>query len=320
MDIIQKLGPLAFASRLKRISERLMRDVSKIYDELEVEFQARWFPVIYLLGQKSPMSVTEIARELGMTHPAINQISNGMTRAGLLKSSKGIGDERKRMLSISAAGGRVLTALVPVWKDIEAATQELLDETGCNLLTILDSVECALDERDMYQRVRVRIKERQYNAVEIIDYVPQYKSCFKSLNLEWLEKYFSIEDRDRQILDNPNREILRKGGFIIFARLEGKIVGTAALIRHEEGLSELAKMAVTASDRGKQVGRKLAHAIIDRARKEGAAEIFLHTSRILTEANSLYRSLGFEEIADAPRLPGYRRPTITMTLKLRQRD
>lgn len=317
MDIIQKLGPLAFASRLKRISERLMKDVSRIYDELDVEFQARWFPVMYLLAQKSPMSVTEIARELGMTHPAINQISKGMAKAGLLKSTKGEQDERKRMLSVSAEGGNVLAALVPVWKDIEAATQELLDKTGSDLLTILDNIERALDERDMYQRVGTRLRERKYRAIEIIDYAPQYKSNFKALNLEWLEKYFSVEEPDRKILDDPNREILKKGGFIFFARLKDKIVGTVALIRHDKRAFQLAKLAVAENARGRQVGRKLVQTVIERARQEKATSLFLHTSRILTGANRLYRSLGFTEVAGAPPPPGYRRPTITMILKIK---
>jgi len=320
MDIIQRLGPLAFASRLKRISERLMRDVSKIYDELEVEFQARWFPVMYLLGQKSPMSVTEIARELGLTHPAINQISNGMARAGLIKSAKASGDERKRMLSISAEGGKVLKALVPVWKDIEATTQDLIDESSSNLLSTLDAIEQALNERDMYQRVTARIKERQYNAVEIIDYAPQYKSYFESLNREWLEKYFTVEDRDRKLLTNPQREIIKKGGFIFFARVNKQIIGTAALLRLDSRYFELAKMAVTESAQGKQVGKKLVHTIIDRAKKEKAAALYLHTSRVLTEANRLYQSVGFIEIPDAPQPAGYRRPTITMQLKMGRKN
>ena len=44
-DIIAELGELAFASRLKRLSDRLMRDVSRIYQQMDVDFEARWFSV-----------------------------------------------------------------------------------------------------------------------------------------------------------------------------------------------------------------------------------------------------------------------------------
>jgi DNA-binding MarR family transcriptional regulator/N-acetylglutamate synthase-like GNAT family acetyltransferase len=318
MDMIQKLGPLAFASRLKRISERLMRDVSHIYRELDVEFQARWFPVMYLLGQKSPLAVTEVARELGMSHPAINQIAAGMSKAGLLVSTRDSHDDRKRMLSISAAGGRVMTSLVPVWRDIEAATQEVIKEGGSNLLEILNRVELALDEKDMYERVKARIRRRQYEAVEIIDYLPQYKSQFKALNIEWLRKYFTVEKNDRTLLSDPQKEILQKGGFINFARIEGKVVGTAALLKHGDGIFELAKMAVTESAQGGQAGRKLAETMIAKARSLGARSIILHTSPKLTRANSLYKRLGFVYREDAPQPPGYARPTITMILETKK--
>jgi hypothetical protein len=42
-DVIQQLGALAFASRLKRLSERLQRDVSRVYREQKLEFHARCF-------------------------------------------------------------------------------------------------------------------------------------------------------------------------------------------------------------------------------------------------------------------------------------
>ncbi|RYG41567.1 MAG: GNAT family N-acetyltransferase, partial [Chitinophagaceae bacterium] len=41
------------------------------------------------------------------------------------------------------------------------------------------------------------------NPVEIIAYQSQYQPVFKSLNLEWLDKYNLTEDHDLQILDDP---------------------------------------------------------------------------------------------------------------------
>ena len=101
MDIIKQLGSLALASRLKRLSDALMQGVEQLYREQEVTFHPRWFPVAYLLKQKSPMAVTEIAEALGMTHPAVNQTAAQMTRHGLLLSRKDKKDERRRLLSLS---------------------------------------------------------------------------------------------------------------------------------------------------------------------------------------------------------------------------
>lgn len=316
MDLIRELGPLAFASRLKRISERLMKDVSRIYREQEVDFQARWFPVLYLLGQTNSMSVTEIAQALQMTHPAIIQIASGMSDAGLLSSSKDASDERRRMLALSEKGAGVMTSLVPVWKDIEAANRELLSLTDCDLLDALDRIETALDEEDMYQRVMACMKKRQRDVVEILEYVPQFKKHFEALNREWLTRYFTIEEFDRKILSDPEGEILDRGGHVLFARIDDDIVGTVALLTHGHGIFELSKMAVTEKAQGRQVGAKLARAAIDLAKSSGAHTIMLYTSPKLAAANKLYRKLGFVEQKGAPQPLAYQRHSIMMILDI----
>jgi len=318
MDIIQKLGPLAFASRLKRISEGLMRDVSQIYRELDVDFQARWFPVMYLLGQKSPLAVTEIAKELNMTHPAINQIAAAMTRAGLMESTRDTRDERRRLLSISKEGGRVMKKLVPVWKDIEAATRQVLDESGPDTLALLDRIETALREKSMYRRVTARTKRRQYDAVEIIEYEPKLRKEFERLNTAWLKKYFTVEAYDKALMSDPRRRIVNKGGFIIFARLDGEIAGTVAVLRHDDGTMELAKMAVDEKWQGKQIGKRLACAVIERIASAGHDELILYTNPILVAANNLYRKLGFVEIKEASPTK-FERFSIKMSLNLKSK-
>jgi len=49
MDLIRQLGVLAFGSRLRRLNERLSKDVSRIYRDQGIGFEVRWFPVFYLL-------------------------------------------------------------------------------------------------------------------------------------------------------------------------------------------------------------------------------------------------------------------------------
>ncbi|MCB0279402.1 MAG: MarR family transcriptional regulator, partial [Calditrichaeota bacterium] len=65
MDTIDKLGELAFASRLKRLSERMLNDVNQIYDYHGFDFKSTWFPIVQLLDEIYPnmIGITEIARE-----------------------------------------------------------------------------------------------------------------------------------------------------------------------------------------------------------------------------------------------------------------
>jgi ribosomal protein S18 acetylase RimI-like enzyme len=71
-------------------------------------------------------------------------------------------------------------------------------------------------------------------------------------------------------------------------------VGTAALLKLGDETYEIAKMAVTPSSQGKQVGRRLTDALIERARRQGARKVVLHTDDRLRAAVGLYRKLGFK--------------------------
>ncbi|MEW5925309.1 MAG: MarR family winged helix-turn-helix transcriptional regulator, partial [Candidatus Zixiibacteriota bacterium] len=138
MDIIKQLGVLAFGSRLKRFNERLMRDVSRIYKEQDIDFEARWFPVFYLLKLESNTSITEIASALGLTHPAINQIAGEMSRAGLIISVRDKNDERRRLLSLSVKGKSLVPELEPLWQDVVDATMEVLEAANEGFLESID--------------------------------------------------------------------------------------------------------------------------------------------------------------------------------------
>ncbi len=45
MDLIKSLGELALGSRLKRLSELIMKDGIRIYRSNGIDFQPKWFPV-----------------------------------------------------------------------------------------------------------------------------------------------------------------------------------------------------------------------------------------------------------------------------------
>lgn len=154
MDVIEQLGALALASRLKRLADRLGRDVSRIYDENEIDFHARWFPLMFLLSANPRCAITQIAEELGMTHPSVNQIAGQMNRHGLLRVSGDVTDGRKRLLSLSDKGHTIYRKLQSLWDVIRRANDELVEEAGGELLKQLTSIEKALERREMYDRVR----------------------------------------------------------------------------------------------------------------------------------------------------------------------
>jgi N-acetylglutamate synthase-like GNAT family acetyltransferase len=158
---------------------------------------------------------------------------------------------------------------------------------------------------------------KQLDQLELLCFQPEFRKDFNELNNEWLTNYFTVEAEDKRLLENPEEEILAKGGNIIFAFLSGKIVGTAALIHIDEGNCELTKMAVKPAFQGKQIGRLLLNSLIDYAKKKNYSRMILLTSTKLGKAISLYKSAGFLETEkQSSSGHNYKRCSIQMELKL----
>ncbi|MDP3359793.1 MAG: GNAT family N-acetyltransferase [Lutibacter sp.] len=155
----------------------------------------------------------------------------------------------------------------------------------------------------------------QQSKVSIIDFEEKYTNDFTQLNFEWLEKYFYIEEYDKKVLLNPQKHILQDGGHILFALINEKVVGTVALIKRENGVFELSKMAVTEEYQGLRIGQKLMYACIDYAGKTGAKRLFLDSNTKLKPAITLYNKVGFKEIP-VPKDTPYERCNIRMELFL----
>ena len=122
------------------------------------------------------------------------------------------------------------------------------------------------------------------------------------MNLEWLDHYHLTESYDMMILDDPEGEVIDKGGYIFMAEAGGKIVGSAGLMKEHEGVYELIKMAVTESYRGKGIARLLIERCLYQAREIGAQKVTLFSNHQLQTAISLYAKYGFQhtEVVNAP--------------------
>ena len=133
--------------------------------------------------------------------------------------------------------------------------------------------------------------------VTIREFLPGDEAAFRTLNEEWIARYFGpLEARDEELVADPRRHILEPGGRIFFALRDGQAVGCCALLAAHPGEFEVAKMAVTESCRGQGVGRRLLEAVIAEARAAGAARLSLETNSKLTPAIRLYESVGFRHL------------------------
>lgn len=134
------------------------------------------------------------------------------------------------------------------------------------------------------------------NTVEIIPFSPDLKEFIKTLNIEWLSKYFKIEPKDERVLSNPQAEIIDKGGMIFYAQYNTVIVGTVSLIKITASEFELSKMAVTDGYKGLGIGKKLMEHCFKIAAEKHIDKLIIYSNRKLIPAISLYEKVGFQEI------------------------
>ena len=138
------------------------------------------------------------------------------------------------------------------------------------------------------------------DTIQIVPFAPHHADAWRALNEAWIGRFFVIEPKDREALDDPHGKIIAKGGLIFIAERAGEPIGCAALLRMDDGGFELAKMAVADHAKGGGIGRKLIDACIDAARAAGAYRVYLESNSALAPALALYRSAGFVDLPPAP--------------------
>lgn len=134
------------------------------------------------------------------------------------------------------------------------------------------------------------------NVVEIIEFSEELSEPIKTLNYEWLEKYFRIEEGDVASLSDPQKHIIDKGGHIYYAKLNGEIVGTASLLKKSETVYELGKLAVSDKAQGHGIGTILIEHCLNMAKQKQITTLILYSNTILQSAIHLFRKYGFEEV------------------------
>lgn len=119
-----------------------------------------------------------------------------------------------------------------------------------------------------------------------------------------LAAYFAeLSSRFGQAFDpalgvSPNEPPLAPpDGCFLVARLGGRAVGCGGLRTLEPGVGEVKRMWVAAEARGRGLSRRLLAELEARAAAMGMLRLRLDTNRTLSEAQALYRSAGYREIA-----------------------
>jgi epoxyqueuosine reductase len=132
-----------------------------------------------------------------------------------------------------------------------------------------------------------------------IDHLPIIRTLFREYEAS-LPFDLSFQSFEKELKALPGRYAAPSGRMLL-AKHGDAFVGCVALRQIGEGVCEMKRLFVQPALRGKRIGKALARAIIEEARRIGYKRMRLDT--VLEPAKSLYRSLGFREIPPYQHVP-----------------
>lgn len=152
MDYTRGAGGAAIGARLRRVSEWIDGDATRVYAALGIDFEQRWFGVLNQLARHGPASVGELASALRITHVSVSQTRQSLEKAGVVTSDPDPADARRRRLTLTEEGARLVERLTPLWGAFEQAAQELNAEAG-DVVAALDRLDDALARKSLFDRI-----------------------------------------------------------------------------------------------------------------------------------------------------------------------
>jgi DNA-binding MarR family transcriptional regulator/predicted GNAT family N-acyltransferase len=317
MDALKGLGEIGIGSRLKRVSEYMMRETQIVYDTFNIDFDPYLFPSFKIIKNKDGVTNTEITNSLHTSQPATTQVINKLLKKELILLKDDKIDKRKKVIILSKKGKKLVKNVTPIWKGIEQTIKEYTNITSNSLVEHLNLLEEKFNKKMFSKAIieNIQMNTKSANTIEIVNFKNEYASHFYDLNIEWLKNFFFVEPFDKEVLSNPDTYIIDKGGHIFFAKLDNEIVGTVALMP-KENTFELTKMAVSPKHRGYKIGQQLMQYCIDFAKNElNLNNLILYSNTKLENAIYIYRKYGFIEIPVEENCP-YERCNIKMRLDL----
>lgn len=291
-DFLNGLGELALASRLKRLSEKMMVDAKDVYRHFDVKAQPKWFPIFALLNEKKKVSVVQAAKLLRLSQPAISQFCKQLEAKSLVSIVVSNEDSRKKYISLSKKGEVEVEKMRLMWNAVGKAAKQLCEQDDNDFFKSLLTFENALNEHSLLDRIMDNSIVK--NNLSILEYTPELAHYFDSINREWIQSMFVVESIDDEVLKDPQRYIIDRGGYIWFIKHETfGIVGTCALLNKGKGYFELTKMGVRTEHHGLKIGETLLQHVLEFCLKSSISNVYLLTSKKCQAAIHLYEKLGF---------------------------
>lgn len=295
MSFYQNIGELVLGTRLKRLSDKFLMEIAKIYDALDLDFEISWFPIFYLLSERRELTVTEISKELEITHSAVSQLLTTLQKRGLVELQHHDIDKRKRVVRFTKDGVRLLKKVKPVWESIRRVFMQMLSEGEYSkvLLQGLKEIEEKVRKNDIKEMILRDIELSSSGTPNIVEYEEKYQQQYKQFLLEWIMQYDEIETADMDLLINPEEIITQNKGNIRLAEINNRIVGTIVTKNKDNESAEILFLLVDEDWQNRKIGKSLLEEIILFYKAQSAKRILVSVNKNKAKAINFLKGSGF---------------------------
>jgi len=142
---------------LRLLQAAIDADIARIYAEAQIGGLKPSFVMELLrLRARGPMTITELARSVQLTHSAESQKVAAMRAAGWVRTTAGP-DARSKKVTLTAKAARVADRLAGEWRATEAALAEIEAEIPYPLSQAVTDIEGALQRKSFHDRIAEKL-------------------------------------------------------------------------------------------------------------------------------------------------------------------
>jgi DNA-binding MarR family transcriptional regulator/GNAT superfamily N-acetyltransferase len=267
---------------------RFNRTVTQRIGALNSSFLDRGRPLgearlLYEIGPDG-RDVSMLREKLALDSGYLSRLLRSLERQGLVRTRRGAGDGRGRYAEPTRTG---IDELAEYERRSDSFVGSLLLPLSGKQRERLVAAMAEVEKLMRAAAVEIRLEQPDSTAA---------LWCLETYYRELAERFEGGYDPAMARPLGPDKLIPPTGCFLV-AYLDGAPIGCGALNANDAAIGEIKRMWVAAGARGLGVGRRMLMSLEQHARQFGLGVLRLDTNEALKEAQNLYRTSGYKEIA-----------------------